>query len=52
MTDSTITSKIWNLADVHRDDRVGYGINLEQFTYLIFLKMADDLKKPNKLPDE
>ena len=47
MTDSTIISKIWNLASVLRDDGVGYGDYLEQITYLLFLKMdepANDLK--------
>ena len=39
MTDSTIISKIWNLANVLRDDGVGYGDYLEQTTNLLFLKM-------------
>lgn len=46
MTDTTIISKIWNLANVLRDDGVGYGDYLEQITYLLFLKMADELNKP------
>ena len=46
MTDSAIISKIWNLASVLRDDGVGYGDYLEQITYLLFLKMADELNKP------
>ncbi len=46
MTDSTIISKIWNLASVLRDDGVSYGDYLEQITYLLFLKMADELNKP------
>ena len=46
MTDSSIISKIWNLASVLRDDGVGYGDYLEQITYLLFLKMADELNKP------
>ena len=46
MTDSTIISKIWKLAGVLRDDGVGYGDYLEQITYLLFLKMADELNKP------
>lgn len=46
MTDSTIISKIWNLANVLRDDGVGYGDYLEQITYLLFLKMANELNKP------
>lgn len=46
MTDSAIISKIWNLANVLRDDGVDYGDYLEQITYLLFLKMADELNKP------
>jgi type I restriction enzyme M protein len=46
MTDSSIISKIWNLAGVLRDDGVGYGDYLEQITYLLFLKMTDELNKP------
>jgi type I restriction enzyme M protein len=45
MTDSSIISKIWNLANVVRDDGVGYGDYLEQITYLLFLKMADEQNK-------
>lgn len=46
MSDSAIISKIWNLANVLRDDGVSYGDYLEQITYLLFLKMADELNKP------
>ena len=46
MTESTIISKVWNFAHVLRDDGVGYGDYLEQITYLLFLKMADELNKP------
>jgi len=46
MTDSNIISKIWNLANVLRDDGAGYGDYLEQIIYLLFLKMADELNKP------
>ena len=46
MTESTIVSKVWNFANVLRDDGVGYGDYLEQITYLLFLKMADELNKP------
>jgi type I restriction enzyme M protein len=46
MTENTIISKVWNFANVLRDDGVGYGDYLEQITYLLFLKMADELNKP------
>ena len=41
MTGSTIISKVWNFANLLRDDGVGYGDHLEQITFLLFLKMAD-----------
>ncbi len=54
MTDSgAIISKVWSFADVLRDDGVSYGDYLEQLTYLLFLKMADEYSKPpynRKLP--
>ena len=40
-TDS-IVSKVWSFCNTLRDDGVGYGDYLEQLTYLIFLKMADE----------
>ena len=46
MTDATIISRIWNLANVMRDDGIGYGDYLEQITYLLFLKMVEELNKP------
>ncbi len=46
MTTETIVSKVWNFCNTLRDDGVGYGDYLEQITYLIFLKMADEYSKP------
>jgi type I restriction enzyme M protein len=46
MTEASIISKVWNFANVLRDDGVGYGDYLEQITYLLFLKMADEFSKP------
>jgi type I restriction enzyme M protein len=43
---TTIVSKVWSMSDVLRDDGVSYGDYLEQITYLIFLKMADEYSKP------
>ncbi len=48
---STLIAKVWNLADVLRDDGVSYGDYLEQITYLLFLKMADE-KGLESIPDE
>jgi type I restriction enzyme M protein len=46
MNTATIISKVWSFCTTLRDDGVGYGDYLEQLTYLIFLKMADEYSKP------
>jgi len=43
---SAIVDKVWSLCAVLRDDGVSYGDYLEQLTYLIFIKMADEYSKP------
>ena len=42
MSASEIVNKVWNYSQVLRDDGVGYGDYVEQLTFLIFLKMADE----------
>jgi len=46
MTTDSIISKVWSFCHTLRDDGVGYGDYLEQLTYLIFLKMADEYSQP------
>jgi type I restriction enzyme M protein len=48
MTPSTapIVTKVWSFCNTLRDDGVSYGDYLEQLTYLMFLKMADEYSKP------
>ncbi|MYH16859.1 MAG: SAM-dependent DNA methyltransferase [Gammaproteobacteria bacterium] len=46
MTTASIVSKVWSFCTTLRDDGVGYGDYLEQLTYLIFLKMADEYSRP------
>ena len=46
MSNAPIVSKVWSFCNTLRDDGVGYGDYLEQLTYLIFLKMADEYAKP------
>lgn len=41
-----IESKAWNFAHVLRDDGLSYLAYIEQITFLLFLKMADELTKP------
>ncbi|MBR1759922.1 MAG: SAM-dependent DNA methyltransferase [Schwartzia sp.] len=43
---SSIISKVWGMCNPLRDDGLSYGDYLEQLTYLIFLKMADEYAKP------
>lgn len=43
---STIVQKLWNYCNVLRDDGMIYGDYVEQLTYLLFLKMADERSKP------
>jgi type I restriction enzyme M protein len=45
-TTTSIVSKVWNFCHTLRDDGVSYGEYLEQLTYLLFLKMADEYAKP------
>jgi type I restriction enzyme M protein len=47
---STIVQRLWNYCNVLRDDGVSYGDYVEQLTYLLFLKMADEQTKPPFLP--
>ena len=46
MNADTIISRVWSFSHILRDDGVTYGDYLEQLTYLIFLKMADEYSKP------
>ena len=41
-----IVQKLWNYCNVLRDDGLSYGDYVEQLTYLLFLKMADERSKP------
>jgi len=45
-TSSSLIQKVWSFCNTLRDDGVGYGDYLEQLTFLLFLKMADEYSKP------
>ena len=50
---SAIVSKVWNYAHVLKNAGVGYGDYIEQITYLLFLKLAEemsDLGYDNPIP--
>ena len=40
MTPAAIVSKLWNYCNVLWDDGMSYGDDVEQLTYLLFLKEA------------
>ena len=40
-----IVQKLWNYCNVLRDDGLSYGDYLEQLTFLLFLKMADEQRQ-------
>ncbi|MFZ0946458.1 MAG: class I SAM-dependent DNA methyltransferase [Syntrophobacteraceae bacterium] len=42
---ATIVQRLWNYCNVLRDDGVSYGDYVEQLTYLLFLKMAEEQSK-------
>src|SRR6266566_390415 len=43
---SAIVQKLWNYCNILRDDGLSYGDYVEQLTFLLFLKMADEQTKP------
>jgi len=43
---SSLVAKVWNYAHVLRDQGISYGDYVEQITYLLFLKMADEQSRP------
>ncbi|GHV25889.1 SAM-dependent DNA methyltransferase [Bacteroidia bacterium] len=51
MTTNNLVAKIWSFCDTLRDDGVSYGDYVEQITYLLFLKMADEYSQPPFLRD-
>jgi type I restriction enzyme M protein len=41
-----LVQRLWNYCSVLRDDGLSYGDYVEQLTYLLFLKMADEQTRP------
>ena len=47
MTDpQQLVQKLWNYCNILRDDGLSYGDYVEQLTFLLFLKMADEQSRP------
>jgi type I restriction enzyme M protein len=50
-----LVQKLWNYCNILRDDGLSYGDYVEQLTFLLFLKMADEqtkapFNKPSAIP--
>ncbi len=43
---TALVQKLWNYCNILRDDGLSYGDYVEQLTFLLFLKMADEQSKP------
>lgn len=43
---SQLVQKLWNLRNILRDDGLSYGDYVDQLTFLLFLKMADEQPRP------
>src|SRR5258708_27895375 len=55
MTAPALVQKLWNYCNILRDDGLSYGDYVEQLTFLLFLKMADEqsrapFNKPSLIP--
>jgi type I restriction enzyme M protein len=55
-TPSALVSKLWNYCSILRDDGLSYGDYVEQLTFLLFLKMADEQSRlrgtPSTIPKD
>lgn len=46
-----LVARVWSLAHLLRNDGVGYGDYLEQITFLLFLKMAGEMRGQPDAPE-
>jgi len=47
---AALVSKLWNYCSILRDDGLSYGDYVEQLTFLLFLKMADEQSRLRGTP--
>ncbi len=50
MNNADVVQKLWGFCNTLRDEGMSYGHYIEQLTYLLFLKMADERNMP--IPEE
>lgn len=50
-TTSDIVAKLWGLCNVLRDDGVTYNEYVTELTYLLFLKMLEETRREERLPE-
>ena len=46
-----IVNKLWNLCNVLRDDGITYNQYLNELTFILFLKMAEETDYNDRLPE-
>jgi len=46
LTNTGVVNKLWGFCNILRHDGIDYGDYVEQLTYLLFLKMAEEKKLP------
>ncbi len=49
-TSGGLVQKLWNYCNILRDDGLSYGDYVEQLTFLLFLKMADEQSRLRGTP--
>ena len=47
---NNIVQKLWGLCDILRDDGITYYQYVNELTYLLFLKIAEETKTEKQLP--
>jgi len=49
MNPNAIVPKLWNYCNILRDDGLSYQDYIEQLTFLLFLKMADERQSSSRI---